>query len=132
VKAMLASEEVAARMKKEVSLADLEDDDCRAVAARIFALLDEGITKEVGARLHFDEDRLNRLVASWLVDYANSPEEGVVLQEAKDCLARIHRRRIDRESQLLQEKISAAEKAGERDVLTKLLKIKQGLRLPAK
>jgi DNA primase len=131
VKAMLASEEVAARMKKEVSLADLEDDDCRAVAARIFSLLDEGAAKEIGARLQFAEDRLNRLVASWLVDGAHTPEEGVVLQEAKDCLTRIRRRRIDRESRILQDKISAAEKAGERDVLTKLLKIKQGLRLPA-
>ena len=98
---------------------------------RVFSLLDEGVTEKLAMRLHFDDDRLNRLVASWLVDSSAEREEDVRFQEAKDCVARIRRRRIDRESRLLQEKIAAAEKAGEREVLTKLLKMKQGLRLQA-
>lgn len=129
VKAMLANEDVAAEMKKEVSLEDLEDEGCRAVAGRIFALLDEGVTEGIVERLHFDDERLNRLVASWFVDAGSLADKETVSREAKDCLARIRLRRVERESRLLQEKIAEAERTGNRDVLHELLRIKQGLRL---
>jgi len=131
VRAMLNSEAVAAQMKKEVSLEDLEDDDCRAVAARIFSLLDEGVTGSIGDRLHFEEDHLNRLVASWLADSRSSGDEMTALREAGDCLARLEKRRVDRESRLLQQKIAEAERTGDKDVIHKLLRIKQDLRLQA-
>ena len=128
---MLASDAVAARMRKEVSLEDLEDRDCRAVAGGVFALLDSGVTEGISSRLHFEEGRLNGLAASWMVDGEFGRDEEAALQEAQDCLDRIRRRRIDRESRLLQEKIADAEKAGNKDMLYKLLRIKQELRLQA-
>lgn len=130
LRAMLASDTVAARMKEEVPLEDLEDEDCRAIANRIFSLINEGVMEGIGERLRFDEERLNRLVASWLVDPERLPGEETALQEARDCLDRIRCRRIDRESSLLQEKIAQAEKAGNREVLNKLLRIKHDLRVP--
>lgn len=128
LRAMLASDSVAARMKEEVSLEDLEDEDCRAIANKIFSLISEGVTEGIGERLRFDEERLNRLVASWLVDRERLPGEEAALQEARDCLFRIGCRRIDRESRLLQDKIAQAEKTGNREVLNKLLRIKHDLR----
>jgi len=131
VRAMLSSEAVAAQMREEVSLEDLEDDDCRAVAARILALLDEGVTEGFGGRLHFEEERLNRLVASWLADSLSAEDEAIAIKEGRDCLARLEKRRVDRESGLLQEKIAEAERTGNKEVIHKLLKIKQELRLQA-
>lgn len=131
VKAMLASASVAARMKKEVSLEDLEDENCRAVVRKIFSLLDEGVSSGIGERLRFDDEKLNRLVSSWLVEPAGPEEEKTALQEAQDCLARIRKRRTDRESRLIQEKIAHAEREGDKEVLHKLLRIKHDLRLQA-
>jgi hypothetical protein len=46
---------------------------------------------------------------------------------ARDCLSRLTRRRVERESRLLQEKICRAEKAGEKETVNKLLAIKHDL-----
>jgi DNA primase len=131
VRAMLSGKAVAAQMREEVSLEDLEDDDCRAVAARVFTLLDNGVDGEFGDRLHFEEERLNRLVASWLAGSPEGDDEEVALREGKDCLARLEKRRVDRESRLLQQKIEEAERTGNKEVIHKLLRIKQELRLQA-
>jgi DNA primase len=129
VRAMLSSESVAARMKEEVSLEDLEDEDCRAVAGKIFSLIDDGRGKEIARGLRFDEERLNRFVAPWLVDEERFSDEETALREARDCLAKIRRRRIDHQSSQLQEKIVQAEKSGNKDMLHKLLRIKHELRV---
>ncbi len=131
VKAMLAGGSVAAMVRAEVAIEDIQDADCRAVAARIFSLLDEGVTEKIGERLQFEEERLNRLVASWLVGSHSIPDGQTAQREARDCLTRMKRRRLDRESRLLQEKIAEAERTGNRDVLHELLRIKQELRLQA-
>lgn len=129
VRAMLRSTEAASRMRGTVDLAEFEDADCKAVAGKIFALIDEGVREGLGERLQFENDGLNRLVASWLIEEGDIGDDGTALQEAQDCLARIRRRRVDQESRLLQEKIAAAEKAGDTEILQKLLRVKQGLRL---
>jgi DNA primase len=134
VKALLAHPAVAAELRQSLSLEELESEDCRTVVGTAFALLDRGVGDGHGGRLEFADERLNRLVTGWLADPglpAGAPE---ARQSALDCLARLRERRQRRESAALQERIRAAQEAGEHETVRELLALKQSLcvRAPGK
>ncbi len=127
VKTMLACGPVAAEVRAQLPLEDFESDLCRKVAGSIFAFLDRGVKEDFGERLQFDDESMNRLVASWLIASGPLLTEEEFRRVARDCLSRLTRRRVERESRLLQEKICRAEKAGEKETVNKLLAIKHDL-----
>ena len=92
-----------------------------------FALLDRGGADGLAGRLQFEDERLRRLVTAWAADPGPLAEEHEARRAAAECLARIRRRRMERESRLIQEKIRSAEAAGEHETVKKLLAIKHGL-----
>jgi DNA primase len=129
VRALLASPAVAAELRGELALEELESEDCRAVAGAVFALVDRGAEGAAAAAgLHFEEERLNRLVAEWLAGAAAVPDEGEARRAAGECLARVRARRLAGEGRALDEKIRAAEAAGDSGMVNTLLARKQGLR----
>ncbi len=133
VKALLAHAALAAELRGSVALEELENEDCRAVAGAAFALLDRGGTDGLAGRLQFEDERLRRLVTAWAADPGPLAEEHEARRAAAECLTRIHKRRQDRESLLVQEKLCSAEAAGDHEAVKKLLAIKHGLRArPAK
>lgn len=134
VKALIAHPAVAAELRQTLGLEELENDDCRTIAGTAFALLDRGAGDGFAGRLEFGDERLNRLVTGWLADPglpAGAPE---ARQAAFDCLARLRERRRRRESAALQERIRAAQEAGEHETVRELLALKQSLcvRAPGK
>jgi DNA primase len=127
VKALLAHPALAAELRGSVVLEEIENEDCRAVAGTAFALLDRGGADGLAGRLHFEDERLRRLVTAWAADPGPLAEEHEARRAAADCLTRIRRRRMERESRLIQEKIRSAEAAGEHETVKKLLADKHGL-----
>jgi DNA primase len=133
VKALLAHPALAAELRGSVALEEIENGDCRAVAGMAFALLDRGGTDNLAGRLQFEDERLRRLVTAWAADPGSLAEEHEARRAVRECLTRIRRRRMERESQLVQEKLCSAEAAGDHETVKKLLAIKHGLRArPAK
>jgi DNA primase len=127
VKALLAHPSLAAEFRGSIALEELESEDCRAVAGTAFALIDRGGADGLAGRLEFEDERLKRLVTAWAADPGPLAEECEARRTAVDCLARIRRRRLERESRLVQEKIRCAEADGEHETVKKLLAIKHGL-----
>ncbi len=127
VKALLAHPVLAAELRGSIALEEFESEDCRAVAGTAFALLDRGGSDGLAARLQFEDERLTRLVTAWAADPGPLAEEHEARRAAGECLARIRRRRMERESRAIQEKIRSAEQAGEHETVKKLLAIKHGL-----
>ena len=127
VKALLAHPALAAELRGRIALEELESEDCRAVAGTAFALLDRGGPDGLAGRLQFEDERLRRLVTAWAADPGPLAEEHEARRAAADCLVRIRRRRVERESRLIQEKIRSAEAAGEHETVKKLLADKHGL-----
>jgi len=127
VKALLAHPALAAELRGNLALEELESEDCRAVAGTAFALLDRGGPDGLAGRLQFEDERLRRLVTSWAADPGPLAEEKEARRAAGECLTRIRRRRMERESRVIQEKIRSAEAAGEHETVKKLLAIKHGL-----
>lgn len=128
VKAILASPAVAAEARGRMQLEDFESEDCRLIAGTAFALLDRGVEGGFAERLQFEDERLNRLVSGWMADAGPLAEEQEASRAAEECVARIRKRRIERECRLLQEKITQADAAGEQETVKKLLDMKQRLR----
>lgn len=127
VKALLAHPALAAELRGSVALEEIENEDCRAVAGMAFALLDRGGTDALAGRLQFEDERLTRMVTAWAADPGSLAEEHEARRAARECLTRIRRRRMERESRMIQEKIRSAEAAGEHETVKKLLAIKHGL-----
>ena len=127
VKALLAHPALAAEFRGSVSLEEIENEDCRAVAGTAFALIERGGADGLAGRLQFEDERLQRLVTGWAADPGPLAEEREARRAAGECLARIRRRRLERESRLIQEKIRSAEADGEHETVKKLLAIKHGL-----
>jgi DNA primase len=127
VKALLAHPALAAELRGSVALEEIENEDCRAVAGTAFALLDRGGADGLAGRLQFEDERLRRMVTAWAADPGPLAEEHEARRAAAECLNRIRRRRMERESRLIQEKIRSAEAAGEHETVKKLLAIKHGL-----
>jgi len=127
VKALLAHPALAAELRGSVVLEEIENEDCRAVAGTAFALLDRCGADGLAGRLQFEDERLRRLVTAWAADPGPLAEEHEARRAAAECLTRIRRRRMERESRLVQEKIRSAEAAGEHETVKKLLAIKHGL-----
>jgi len=127
VRALLAHPALAAELRGSIALEEIENEDCRAVAGTAFALLDRGGTDGLAGRLQFEDERLRRLVTAWAADPGPLAEEHEARRAAGECLTRIRRRRMERESRLIQEKIRSAEAAGEHETVKKLLAIKHGL-----
>ncbi|MHB8836244.1 MAG: DNA primase [Candidatus Methylomirabilia bacterium] len=127
VKALLAHPGLAAELRGSVALEEIENPDCRAVAGMAFALLDRGGPDGLAGRLQFEDERLRRMVTAWAADPGSLAEEHEARRAAAECLTRIRRRRMERESRLIQEKIRSAEAAGEHETVKKLLAIKHGL-----
>ena len=121
VKALLAHPALAAELRGSVALEEIENEDCRAVAGTAFALLDRGGADGLAGRLQFEDERLRRLVTAWAADPGPLAEEHEARRAAAECLTRIRRRRMERESRLIQEKIRSAEAAGEHETVKKLL-----------
>jgi len=133
VKALLAHPSLAAELRGNLALEEIENEDCRAVAGLAFALLDRGGTDSLAGRLQFEDERLRRLVTAWAADPGSLAEEHEARRAARECLACIRKRRQDRESLLVQQKLCSAEAAGDHETVKKLLAIKHGLRArPAK
>lgn len=134
LKALLAHPAVAAELRQALRLEELENEDCRTIAATAFALLDRGAGEGYAGKLEFSDERLNRLVMGWLADPglpAGAPE---ARQSALDCLARLRERRQRRASAALQERLRTAQEAGEHEQVRELLAQKQSLcvRVPGK
>jgi DNA primase len=127
VRALIAHPALAAELRGSVALEEIENEDCRAVAGTAFALLDRGGADGLAGRLQFEDERLRRLVTAWAADPGPLAEEHEARRAAGECLTRIRRRRMERESRLIQEKIRSAEAAGEHETVKKLLAIKHGL-----
>jgi DNA primase len=127
VKALLAHPALAAELRGGIALEEIENEDCRAVAGTAFALLDRGGADNLAGRLQFEDERLRRMVTAWAADPGPLAEEHEARRAAGECLTRIRRRRVERESRLIQEKIRTAEAAGEHETVKKLLAIKHGL-----
>jgi DNA primase len=127
VKALLASPAVAAEVRAALSLEELESEDCRTIAGTAFALLDRGAGPAFTGGLHFEDERLARLVSGWMADPGPLADEPEARRAASDCLKRIRDKRRERERRLLQEKIRSAEAAGEAETVKKLLAVMQGL-----
>jgi len=127
VKALLAHPALAAELRGSFALEELENEDCRAVAGTAFALLDRGGADGLAGRLQFEDERLRRMVTAWAADPGPLAEEPEARRAVGECLARIRRRRMERESRLIQEKIRSAEAAGEHETVKELLAIKHGL-----
>ena len=128
VKALLAHPALAAELRAGIALEEFENEDCRAVAGTAFALLDRGGADGLAGRLQFEDERLRRMVTAWAADPGPLAEEHEARRAAGECLARIRRRRVERESRLIQERIRSAEAAGEHETVKELLAIKHGLR----
>jgi DNA primase len=128
VKALLAHPALAAELRGSIALEEFESDDCRAAAGTAFALLDRGGADGLAGRLQFEDERLQRLVTGWAADPGPLAEEPEARRAAAECLARMRRRRTERESRQVQEQIRSADAAGDHETVKKLLAIKQGMR----
>jgi DNA primase len=131
VKALLAHPALASELRGSIALEEIENGDCRAIAETAFALIDRGGADGLAGRLQFEDERLRRLVTAWAADPGPLAEEHEARRAAGECLARIRRRRLERESRLIQEKIRSAEADGEHETVKKLLVIKHGLHVRA-
>ncbi len=112
VKALLAHPSVAAEVREGLALEEFESEECRAIFGAVLALIDQGSAQDLAGRLHFEDERLTRLVTKWMTDPGPLAEELDAQRAAQECAQRIHERRMKRERREVQEKIRSAQEAG--------------------
>jgi hypothetical protein len=127
VKALLAHPALAAELQGGFALEEIENADCRAVAGMAVTLVERSGPDGLAGRMQFEDERLTRLATGWAAEPGPLAEEPEARRAVAECLARIRRRRMERESRLLQERIRSAQDAGEHETVTELLRIKQSL-----
>jgi DNA primase len=127
VKALLAHPALADELRGSFALEEIESEDCRAVAETALGQVERGGAGGLAGRLHFEDERLNRLVTEWAADPGPLAEETEARVAARDYLTCIRKRRGERERRRIQEEIGRAEQAGEHERVKQLLAQKQSL-----
>ncbi len=127
VKALLAHPSVAAEVRGDLALEEIESEECRSIIGEVLKIIDQGTAADLAGRLRFEDERLNRLVIKWMTDPGPLAEEPDARRAARECTQRIRERRVKREKREVQEKIRSAQEAGQRETVTELLRIMQSL-----